>query len=338
MGRYVNAFYLAILAAGLGLYFLLTDPPGDGVSLYGFAESVEMELNYNYPVEVTEILVRSGEPVDSGQVLLRLVRRNPKAELADHAYRIDELEAERTAWEADRRQALQRLDGEEGAQLAVLDERIAELESDIAYRRTAAGQLESVSLPESDYQPLLDRLQNLRNERDRTREDYRQRRAAIDSELRFGRSPYQERIRRIEAEAEYDRLNLEQEILLRAPARGLIGGVNCRAGEFKSAYATLLTFYEPHGELVKGYLHEDQAVTVNVGDRFEATRLQDASVSYTGEVIGLGSRIVEIPERLRRFPEIKSYGREVVVAVPLENRFLQKEKVGLRLVGKAAKR
>ncbi|MGB3799853.1 MAG: hypothetical protein WA952_08540 [Lewinella sp.] len=333
-----NLFYLAVLVAGAGLFLLLSDPPGDGLSLYGFAESIETEVNYNYPVEVTEILVRAGEPVDSGQALLRLVRRNPKVGLADQPYRIDELRAEEAAWRDQREQSLRRLETEEAAELATLDEQVAELESEINYRRTAAGQLSSVTITEGDHQPLLTQLENLRNERERVETGYDQRETSIRSELRFGQTPYRERIRRIEAEAEFERTNLEQEIILTAPARGFIGGINCREGEFKSAYATLVTFYEPHSELVKGYLHEDQAVTVTNGDRFLAVSLQDESLSYEGEVIGLGSRIVEIPERLRRFPEIKSYGREVTVAIPLDNRFLQKEKVGLRYLRKAAKR
>ncbi len=306
--------------------------------MYGFAESIETEVNYNYPVEVTEILVRAGEPVDSGQALLRLVRRNPEAGLADQPYRIDELQAEEAAWRDQREQALHRMKTEETAELAKIDEQLAEVESEIDYRRTAAGQLTSITLAEGDYQPLIDRRNSLHNERERITAGYVQRVGAIRSELRYGQAPYRERIRRIEAEAEYERANLEQEIVLTAPARGYIGGLNCREGEFKSAFATLVTFYEPHSELVKGYVHEDQAVTVNNGDRFRAISLQDESLYYEGKVIGLGSRIVEIPERLRRFPEVKSYGREVTVAIPVDNRFLQKEKVGLRYLGKAAKR
>jgi hypothetical protein len=49
-------------------------------------------------------------------------------------------------------------------------------------------------------------------------------------------------------------------------------------------------------------------------------------------VIGMGHRIVEIPERLRKIPEIKTYGREVLIQIPSDNKFLQKEKVVLTFI------
>ncbi|HRW74331.1 MAG TPA: hypothetical protein P5563_00425 [Saprospiraceae bacterium] len=54
-------------------------------------------------------------------------------------------------------------------------------------------------------------------------------------------------------------------------------------------------------------------------------------LSCRGQVVALGTRVVEIPERLRKMPEIKTYGREILVAIPPANEFLQKEKVQLFL-------
>ena len=49
-------------------------------------------------------------------------------------------------------------------------------------------------------------------------------------------------------------------------------------------------------------------------------------------ITGLGSRIVEIPDRLRKNPDLKTYGREVLISIPPTNFFLQKEKVILNLL------
>jgi len=93
-----------------------------------------------------------------------------------------------------------------------------------------------------------------------------------------------------------------------------------------------LSFYEPHSGVIKGYVHEDLTLQVQLGDQFKATSLKDERMSYPGKVIGLGSRIVEIPTRLRKIPEVKNYGREVLVEISKDNRFLQKEKVSLRFI------
>jgi hypothetical protein len=49
-----------------------------------------------------------------------------------------------------------------------------------------------------------------------------------------------------------------------------------------------------------------------------------------GVISGLGHRIIEIPERLRKIPELRTYGREVLIEIPNNNHFLQKEKVLLQ--------
>ncbi|MEM1359505.1 MAG: hypothetical protein AAGF89_14965, partial [Bacteroidota bacterium] len=108
--------------------------------------------------------------------------------------------------------------------------------------------------------------------------------------------------------------------------------------EHVQSYETLLTFYEPHSRLVRGYVHEDQTLRVGLGDRFEIYSLKTAEVIYAATVTGLGSRIVEIPTRLRKLPEFRTYGREVVLEIPSENSFLQKEKVGIRAVAKLSKK
>ena len=60
MNRYFNAFYIVlILLAIAGLYILRNSENKTTLSFYGFAESNETEINYNYPVVVESILVLS---------------------------------------------------------------------------------------------------------------------------------------------------------------------------------------------------------------------------------------------------------------------------------------
>jgi len=71
-----NLFYISVLLSCALLYFVLLEPEDtSSFSIYGFAESNETEVNYNYPVVIEKILVTPGEKVDSGQVLMHLTRR-----------------------------------------------------------------------------------------------------------------------------------------------------------------------------------------------------------------------------------------------------------------------
>jgi len=86
---------------------------------------------------------------------------------------------------------------------------------------------------------------------------------------------------------------------------------------------------------VTGFVHEDVTVAVAIGDVFQVSSLTEPLVTYEGVVTGLGSRIVEIPTRLRKLVSVKSYGREINISISPENNFLQKEKVSLRYIDKS---
>jgi len=73
---------------------------------------------------------------------------------------------------------------------------------------------------------------------------------------------------------------------------------------------------------------------VKVGDELEVSSSLHPDHKVRGVVFGLGSRIVEIPERLRKMADFKTYGREVLIKIPEENNFLQKEKVLLNTITK----
>ncbi len=107
----------------------------------------------------------------------------------------------------------------------------------------------------------------------------------------------------------------------------MIGNVHVKAGEYLPSFKPLITLYEPNPSQVIAYVHESLLVKVNVGDKFIVQSMQDENNKFEGQVVGLGSRIVEIPERLRKMPDLKTYGREVVIKIPVDNSLLQKEKV-----------
>ena len=161
--------------------------------------------------------------------------------------------------------------------------------------------------------------------------EYVQQVTAIKKEITLGINPFKTKINELEAEKEFDAIHKIQNIDVLAPEEGLIGNIYCKEAEHVPAFKTLLTFYEPHSGIIKGYVHEDLTLSVKIGDPFKVTSLKNDEVYYDGKVIGLGSRIIEVPPRLRKFPQIKSYGREVTIGISKDNIFLQKEKVGLKI-------
>jgi len=325
-----NFFYLVVLLLGLSMFFLFRPPTTETLSFYGFAESEETAVNYNYPVVVDQVLVRPGEAVTAGEPLLEVSRRKSKETLADQQFRIAELRAEERLWRQRKENELSQLRQNAGDDLAGIDEKISSLRRELAYKRSLVEGLTTISTSEAGYQPLENEIADLEAEKLRRTAGRELKESNLSKEVRLGNSPYREQIRRLEAEAIFEEDQKVQPFTVTAPADGLVGNVNVREGEHLESYATLVTFYEPHSNIIRGYVHEDQTANVGIGDALEVYSLKKEGALYPGKVIGLGSRIVETPTRLRKLPDFKTYGREVVIEISPDNIFLQKEKVGIR--------
>lgn len=330
--RQFNLFYLAVIFCGLLLFVLMRPSFHRDLSFFGFAENNETEINYNYPVVVERILVTPGQEVKAGQDLLFLARRKSRETLADQQFRVQELKAEESIWRQKKQSQLEALYLSSESALAEVRAKISQTSKELDFKRSLADGLKMVSSQEASYKPLEDRLSILKEEEKALISRDALRVEALKKELSLGASPYQKQIERLEAEAIFETSQQELHIVVKAPTDGLIGNITCKEEEHVPSYTTLMSFYEPHSGIIQGYIHEDLTMKVKLGDHFEVNSLKDASVTYNGTVIGLGSRIVEIPTRLRKIPDFKTYGREVLIEIDKDNDFLQKEKVSLRFI------
>lgn len=327
--RNFNLFYIVIAITGIFLFVVFRPDFHSELSFYGFAESRATEINYNYPVVVDQILVKPGQAVKAGQVLMQLSRRKSKETLEDQNFRIAQLKAEERFWKQKQENELEELKVNQQTKLAEIDRKIERTQKELAYKKSLLANLQSIEPVETSYKPLEDALISYQKEKTELNELYATRIKGLKQELTLGQNPFSEQIKRYLAEQEFDEAQRVIPIVVTAPTDGLIGNISCKEEEHIPSYSTLLTFYEPHSGLIEGYVHEDLTLEVEIGQQYTISSLKDENISYQGKVIGLGSRIVEIPSRLRKIETVKAYGREVLIEISKDNTFLQKEKVSI---------
>ena len=327
--KYFNLFYIAIIATGLFLFSALRPDFHKELSFYGFAESRATEINYNYPVVVEKILVKPGQAVKAGEEILHLTRRKSKETLEDQNFRIAELKADERFWKQKKENEIEELGIVQQNRLSELDGKIEKTQEELAYKKSLYEGLKSIEPVKTSYKPLEATLERYQQQRQELIQTYDLKIAGLKKEISLGHNPYREQIKRYLAEKAFDESQKVQPIIVTAPTDGLVGNISCKEAEHISSYSTLLTFYEPHSGIIKGYVHEDLTLEVEIDQEFKISSLKDESINYSGKVIGLGSRIVEIPSRLRKIETFKAYGREVLIEISKENTFLQKEKVSI---------
>ncbi len=302
------------------------------VTFYGFAENKETEINFNYSVAVDQIHVSPGQMVKKDEPLLAMHRIQSKETLVDQPFRIKELMAKEQSWKTENEGDIKLIRTKKRLELEQIATDIQRLQEEKKFQASLYKDLKSVKNNKPNYTIIDAKIAALQKESQLTIESFDQEITNIEKEISVGTSPYRAEIKRLLAEQAFDVANKTIDIQLKAPIDGVIGNIYCKEAEHIPSYKTLISFYEPNPSLVKGFVQEDLILHVAIKDSFLIRSSKDATTFCYGVVTGLGSRIVEIPERLRKIQDYKTYGREILVSIPKENNFLQKEKVILEFI------
>lgn len=326
-----NKFLFAWILAVIGIIVFGFLFRGQNIIFAGVAEASETVVSVQSAVEVVKIHVVPGEEVQNGDTLVELSR-------TDLAIRMNEVERE-----------LEVIEGRGHLSSASIDQRVAEVQADLSTRKNTlvfeieklkseykknqeiASKLTSLpsgALPKADSNnAMVMRIRNLEQELKMVEESAR-------SQIRLlkGSKGLQKTSNATEADAlrrELEMLKKEQDdLMVIAKEDWVVGAVNVQNGEKISSFFPLLTLTKKSPSLIRGYVHEsvynriEVGATVDVLSQTNGNRIQ-------GEIIGMSSRIVEFPIRLRKIPEIIVYGREVNIRIPENNELLLGEKVSI---------
>jgi len=334
--RYLNIFYLFVLLVGLGLWYLNASYNREVISFFGFAENKETEINFNYSVAVAKIHVSPGQRVPKGTPLLDVYRIKSKESLEDQPFRIAELQAKEKSWKTEKEGEIRYIFTQKDLKLQELEADLQKLIEQKKFNDGLYKGLKNVDPDDSGHSPIDSRIRALKREKTLVAASFDQKVENIESEIRAGINPYREEIKRWEAERAFELSNKTIDFQLMAPSDGVVGNIYCKEAEHIPSFKTLLSFYEPNPSLVEGFVQEDLILHVALKDSFLIRSSKDPETYCYGIVTGLGSRIVEIPERLRKITGMKTYGREVLIRIPADNNFLQKEKVVLEFLNPPA--
>ncbi|MEO1514798.1 MAG: hypothetical protein AAFV95_07290 [Bacteroidota bacterium] len=328
----INLLYLLAIPAAYVLWHFQSIQRQDSVLFFGFAENKETEMNLQHPVEVQRLYVTTGEKVRKGQLLAEVRHQNLPIQIRELELKIQERQLEWDDWANRLRSSISQLQAQRERKTSELDADIQSLELNSQQNRQLIQKLKSLqsfadSLPEDRI--TASKVQSLEEEKQLIHRTFELDIQERQTRLQATDHPIKVQIRNLQQQLDNLRSRSEKLKLL-APTDGLIGNIHCKQAEHVSSFNTLISFYEESPTLVKGFVHESMILEVSLGDSLRVESTLHPDKYCKGVVTGLGSRIVEIPGRLRKMPELKTYGREVLISISADNDFLQKEKVMLQ--------
>lgn len=301
-------------------------------AFYGFAENKETEINKHHPVLINAIHITTGQMVSKGDLLMEVNQTNINQEIEKVDFDISSIKVQKDELRVSLTNSILELKAERRERVEKIKSDIQELLAQIEMNKSLLKDLKSVKLPKGQKgpSPIDAKLAALQKEMKSVAEPYDVQIANLNRQLRTVSKPSDISIEKLESEKSFYE-DEQAQLSIYAPSDGLIGTIHCKEGENISAFTTLISFYEQNPTEVKGFVHESLILHVNIGDTLDIASSLHPTHTSTGIVVALGSRIIEIPERLRKFAELKNYGREVLIQIPPDNFFLQKEKVVLSL-------
>lgn len=323
-----NPLYLIAIILAVMLYNFSQKSNESSDLFFGFAENKETEINLDYPVKVNKIMVKPGDFIEAGTQLASLTQLALDKEINDEQLRIKELSSEFATKKNDIESEIKVLESELQKATNDIKVDIQKLDAEMKYKESLKSGLKTIDIKpgnesnvvfQSEIAALEEKIKNISL-------TYQTKINSKKLRIEDERGIYNSAVKRHNSDVGFAQEKLSK-LDLKSPSNALVGNVHIKEGEYISSFKTMVTLYEPNPTLVAGFVHESMIVNVNVGDKFLIKSALNPSNSCTGVVTGMGSRIVEIPERLRKITDLKTYGREVLITIPADNKFLQKEKV-----------
>jgi HlyD family secretion protein len=327
----INILYIFWLIAAYGCYLLIRNISGQSeVTFFGTAENEGIVLNFDHTVLVKKVFVKGGSVVKKGDTLAIFMRTELDRRMVEKNNEISQYNLEKLT-----------RSNEIIKELAVLDaKKLAlqkELESQISLLKT-----------ETNIQQELKRILGNGNENNLSSSLKNEKIIGLQADIaqieqqivtqksllsQKQRSEYQLLSQKISyAQQEISFIEGERkQLILIAPMDGFVVEVFITENTIEPQLKPLIKINPTRTNRVKGFIYENAEVAYNLGDSVELASAARPTVKTKGYFISVSPEMVELPIRLRKSPEIKSWGREVYVQLPTDNQFFIGEKIMLNL-------
>jgi multidrug resistance efflux pump len=329
---YALCVVIALVLAGLTVYYR-AEPD----TFYGIADTKEIAITSESAVEIRRVLVAQGQLVNEGDTLLELFNPELEMRLSQISHELTEMRTRSSAHATLSKSEILQFKAQQEVRVSEIRAQIKELEAQYEMNRRLVSELHSLDRDKPANadgdagNPILIKLESLRKLLALAQDPSRVYENRLANALSSSGDPLADQVKQMEDELRI--LNEDRKrLVIQAQIGGLIGSVNFKVGEKVSPFAPILTLHAASPSFVRGYIHEDVYSQVAVKQKMRVQNHQGLKVE--GEVVGVGTRIVEYPERLRRRADILIWGREIIIRLPADNRFLLGEKVLISMPGK----
>jgi multidrug resistance efflux pump len=328
----LNKFnYIYILALALLLFFLpyLKYKLSNSDEFYGIAENPVRTINHDYPVEIIKIFKLQGEAVKAGDTLMQIRRADLESKKHNLIFEKSELDKKILREQEEHTSLLKNLRNRKTEVIKLYELRINEAERNFKPQIEVAKNVFNVQEIEQLKKSFANQIADLNDKKTLELNDLN---LKTNNEILEYSARQAENITKLQKILKEQQLleSTENSLFVICPENGIIGMLELNPGDKLQAYSSLCKIYGTRPNIVTIYIGDNQLSSISIGDSVIISSLNISNYTLTGHVNALGTRITALPERLKKIPDLRAWGREVQILIPVHNELLQGEKVLVR--------
>lgn len=324
-----NLLYLLFAAALAGCYYIVRHLQEQSIhTFFGTAETEGRAVSLEYAVLMQHIGTQVGAQVKKGDTLAIAYRAELDRKTSENQLESSLIATERDAEAALLAQERDLLRTALAARQSELQAQIRVIETELSVQATLRTAVSDRPAPATEgrlnvkQQEIAALREEMAQAEKQTQEELRQ----IEAKLRANAAIYQSRLRQTQGSQAF--LDTEKsKLVLLAPADGYVQQVGATANELVPAFRELFRISPRNPDRVLGFLHESVEIPFQLGDTVTLASMGRVSVSSRAVLHGVSPKLVELPFRLRKFTEVRTWGREVYIQLPTDNPFFIGEKI-----------
>ncbi len=324
-----NLLYLVwLIALGGFLYIAQQLKTQSGQQLFGIAEAEGKNIKVEFPAVVQQCRIRAGQQVRKGDTVLVLLRGELEQKTTLKNTELQQIETERSVKGNMVTKESELFTARQNARIADLQAQIKVIESEISTQNNLKDFIGSGKTVDNNIK--LQEIKTLEEAIRQVNLQTTEQRKVFDNQQVGNNSLSESKAKQLREELTF--IGQEKmKLVLVAPCDGFIEQVFVANGEVCDGYKDLYKINPFQPTKIIGFIHESLNMNYRLGDTVSLQSFSRTEVKCKAVLTSISPKLVELPYRLRRNAEIKSWGREVYVNLPIENQFFIGEKVQLRL-------
>ncbi|MBL0235748.1 MAG: HlyD family efflux transporter periplasmic adaptor subunit [Saprospiraceae bacterium] len=325
----INWLYICLILAIATLYMIKNRVQNQSLNNYfGTAEAESIIIKSELSGQLVDIRPKAGQLIKKGDTLIRLIKIDFDKKATDQSLDINQIKIQHDLF-------IQSSKNEINIINAQYDSKITELRKDLDNLDVRNGELDQIKKafneslnihnesPNTSYQTnrkgIIDQIQKLEIEKN-TRID------TLNAEIRSNQRWNSTKSALVQS----DRIfldNQRKQLTLCSPIDGFVEDYQIHLLDYINANTELLKITPQKPNYIRGFIPETVDASFALSEGVQLSSATRPEIKTNGEIIYCNPRIVELPTRLRKNPEIKAWGREVYIRISESNVFFIGEKI-----------